>query len=447
MNRSDLTFYLVGLRHGFNFKKMMDFVNENQYWSKDQIYDYQLRHLRKLVRHAYANVPYYRNMMQTKGMHPDDVKSLDDLSHFPVISKKEILDNYSDFLARDFERYHPWEKTTGGTTGVPLKYYNDTKSWGLYWATKIRAFQWGGYRLGKDELVILKGGTILAGDGEYRFKTKVWRWIQKNYTVPIINMTDETMSMYAKNVKRKKIKYMRGFPSAIYTFARWAKENNVYFKLNRIFTTAEMLLPHQRALIEEVFGCNIIDTYGCGDGMAGASQCNLSDKFHMIIETSIMELLNSDYTNKAAPGETGEIVVTALHDYAMPFIRYAPGDQAIVSEEQCTCGITLPTLDKIIGRTSDVFYLPNGRVLNGISIAFDIWTDKIRKWQLIHEKPTLIIAKLMVTEAYNREDEQTLINLLRANAGEGIDIEIQVVDDIPLTKAGKHKFVISKVEC
>jgi len=165
MNRSDLTFYLVGLRHGFNFKKMMDFVNENQYWSKDQIYDYQLRHLRKLVRHAYANVPYYRNMMQTKGMHPDDVKSLDDLSHFPVISKKEILDNYSDFLARDFERYHPWEKTTGGTTGVPLKYYNDTKSWGLYWATKIRAFQWGGYRLGKDELVILKGGHHIG-----------WRW-------------------------------------------------------------------------------------------------------------------------------------------------------------------------------------------------------------------------------------------------------------------------------
>jgi phenylacetate-CoA ligase len=445
MNCNDLTFALIGLRYGFNLKKMMDFVNENQYWSKDQIYDYQLRHLRKIVRHAYANVPYYRNVMQTKGMHPDDIKSLDDLSHFPVISKEDIIANYSDFLSRDYQRYQPWVKSTGGTTGVPFKYYNDAKSWGLNWATKIRAFQWGGYHLGKDEIAVLKGGSIY-NEGKIDARAKVWRWIQKNYSFRIMNMSDETMSVYAKDMVRKKIKYMRGYPSAIFTFALWVKENNVKIKLNKIFTTAEMLLPQLRTLIEEVFGCNIIDAYGCGDGMAGASQCNLSDKFHVNIETSIMELLDSDLTNKVSPGETGEIVLTSLHDYAMPFIRYTPGDQAVVSKKPCTCGVTLPTLDRIIGRVSDVFFLPNGRVLNGLSIPLEIWSDRVRKFQIIHEKPALIVVKLVVKEAYGQEDEQTIIDLLRKNTGEGIDIEIQVVDDIPLTKAGKYKYVISKVE-
>lgn len=445
MNRSDLTFALMGLRYGFNLKKMVDFVNENQYWSQDQIYDYQLRHLRKMVRHVYANVPYYRNMMQTKGMHPDDVKSLDDLSHFPVISKEDIIANYSDFLSRDYQQYHPSERSTGGTTGIPFKYYNDTKSWGLNWATKIRAFQWGGYHLGKDEIAVLKGGSMY-NEGKIDARAKVWRWIQKNYTFQIMNMSDETMTVYAKDMIRKKIKYMRGYPSAIFTFALWVRENNVKIKLNKIFTTAEVLLPQHRALIEEVFGCNIIDTYGCGDGMAGASQCDLSDKYHISIETSIMELLDSDLVGKAAPGEVGEIVLTSLHDYAMPFIRYTPGDQAVVSKEPCTCGITLPTLDRIIGRVSDVFYLPNGRVLNGLSIPLEAWTDKVHKFQIIHEKPTLIVVKLVVKEAYGQEDEQAVIDLLRANAGEGIDIEVQVVDDIPTTKAGKHKYVISRVE-
>lgn len=85
-------------------------------------------------------------------------------------------------------------------------------------------------------------------------------------------------------------------------------------------------------------------------------------------------------------------------------------------------------------------------MLNGLSIPLEIWSDRVRKFQIIHEKPALIVVKLVVKEAYGQEDEQTIIDLLRKNTGEGIDIEIQVVDDIPLTKAGKYKYVISKVE-
>ena len=129
----------------------------------------------------------------------------------------------------------------------------------------------------------------------------------------------------------------------------------------------------------------------------------------------------------------------------MPFIRYTPGDQAILSSSSCSCDIKLPTLDKIIGRTSDVFHLPNGRTINGLSIPLESWTDKVSKFQIIHEKESLIVVKLIVKDTYSNIDEKAILDIMNFNAGEGIDIEVHVVDDIPPTKAGKHKYVISKV--
>jgi len=445
VNRSDLTFYLLGKKYGFNLRQMVKFVNENQYWSEDQTYAYQLEHLKKIIRHAYDNVPFYRNTMRDLGIEPEDIRSLEDIKQFPVIDKSVILNNIENFKASNFVNFHPMARSTGGTTGVPFRYYNDRVSWGLNWATKIRAFQWGGYDFGSDRIAVLKGGSMY-NNGKLGNKTRIWRWLQKNYSFNIMTMSEIELATYAKDILERKIKYMRGYPSAIASFAKWTQNYNVTIGLNKVFTTAEMLLPHDRALVEETFRTKIIDTYGCGDGMGGASQCDLSDKYHINVETSIMEILDSDLKNDVKPGEIGEIVLTSLHDYAMPFIRYAPGDQAMPGTTPCGCGISLPVLDRIVGRVSDAFFLPNGRVFNGLSVPLEDWTDIVKKFQIIHEKKNLIVVKLVVTAKFTKKDEDAILALVRYNAGEGIDVEIQIVDDIPLTKAGKYKYVVSMVE-
>ncbi|NLK50023.1 MAG: phenylacetate--CoA ligase family protein [Candidatus Cloacimonetes bacterium] len=445
MNRSDLSFFLLGKRYGFDLRNMVKFVNENQYWSEDQTHAYQLQRLQLLVTHVYHKVPHYRKVMKQQGMEPEDLKSLEDLQHFPIIGKSDVRANPDDFIASDFQTYRPLPRSSGGTTGIPFKYYNDTASWGLNWATKIRAFEWGGYHLGGDKIAILKGGSMY-NEGKIGLKARLWRWTQRNYSFNIMHMSDEQMKLYAQDIASQKIRFMRGYPSAISSFAKWVQQHNIQLNMDKIFTTAEMLLEADRKSIEEAFACKIIDTYGCGDGMGGASQCVLSQKYHINTETSIMEILDKDLKTNTLPGDTGEIVLTSLHDYAMPLIRYTPSDQAIPSATPCECGIKLPVLDKIVGRVSDVFYLPNGRVLNGLSIPFEAWTDKLSKFQVIHEKPLLIVIKLVVTPAFTAKNEQDILDLLKHNAGEGIAIEVQIVDDIPLSAAGKHKYVISKVE-
>ena len=217
--------------------------------------------------------------------------------------------------------------------------------------------------------------------GEYSPKTYLWNYLNNYYTIPIMNITSETVDIHFKQIKKQGINFMRGYPSSLYTFSNYLKSKSISYSMKGVFTTAEMLYPYHRKVIEDVFGTGIIDAYGCGDGMAGANQCEQRNKYHINIETSYMEILSSDYKNDAQPGEEGTIVVTSLNDYAMPFIRYAPGDMAIQGKGKCPCGRGLPVLEKIIGRSSDLFKLANGRILNGLSIPFEDWADKIERFQ------------------------------------------------------------------
>lgn len=444
MNRSSITFWALGKRYGFNLNKMIEFVNENQYWSDEQIHDYQLERLKIIIAHAYENVRFYQEHMRKMGMEPNDFTSIKDLQHFPLIDKYFIAQNHQDFIATNYLKFKPMERSTGGTTGVPFKYYNDTGSWGLNWATKIRTFSWGNYNYGTDKVIEFKGGSMLR-KGAFSPKVLFWRFLQNSFTVPIMNMTNESMREIYKLIKKKNISVLRGYPSSLYTFAKYLDVIGERYDMNGIFTTAEMLYDYQRDIIEKVFSCKIIDAYGCGDGMAGANQCEHHDKYHVNIETSYMELLD-DAGNNVTSGEEGEVVLTSLHGFAMPFIRYKPGDIAIKGSSNCGCGRSLPVLDKIIGRSSDLIELPNGRILNGLSIPFESWSDEIERFQLIQEEKDILVLNLVPKPSFSRQHEQKIRDLLEYNAGEGIRIIINQVDHIEQTGAGKFRYIISKVQ-
>ena len=443
IRRSQLVFNLLGKRYGFDLTNMVSFVGENQFWSDDQIYAYQFEQLKKLISHAYLKVHYYHKVMNDLGMKPGDFKCIDDLKHFPIIGKDDIMHDYDSFLASGFKEYHPMERSTGGTTGVPFKYYNDVYSWGLNWATKIRTFSWGGYRFGEDRIAVLKGGSML-GKGDFSPVTRFWKYLHNYYTIPIINMTPETMDFHFRKIVSGKIRFIRGFPSALYTFSKYLASKGVTYPMKGVFTSAEMLYDYQRQVIEQVFGHYIIDAYGCGDGMAGANQCELHDGYHANIETCYMEITD-DSGESTPPGAEGNVVVTSLHDYAMPLIRYAPGDMAIPSRTKCKCGRNLPLLSRIIGRSADLFHLPNGRVLNGLSIPFEDWFEKIEKFQLIQEKTDLVVLRLVPKENYTPADEKHMYKLLAHNLGEGVTIKLDYVDHIDNTAAGKFRYIISRV--
>ncbi len=444
MNRSTLTFMLLGKKHGFDMNRMVKFVMENQYWSQDQIIDYQTRWMRHMIAHAYAKTRFYRRIMDERGLAPSDIWELSDLKKLPTISKQDINPCWDDIIARDSARYKPMHRVTSGTTGVTFQYYNDVNSWGLNWATKIRTFSWGGYHFGRDRIATLKGGSMLAR-AKPSLKSKIWKWLHNYEDLPVVHLSLEAMESYYQCMVKQKIRFLRGFPSAVYTFAKYIHETHGGLPLSATFTSAELLHGYQRERIEATFGTKHIDAYGCGDGMGGANQCEHTKGYHANIETSILEVINAEGKD-CRPGEEGEVVLTSLHDFAMPLIRYKPGDMAVVGAQKCPCGRTLPVLDKIVGRTSDLLVLPNGRTLNGIAIPFADWADRIEKFQLWHTAPDEIRLKIIAKPTLTESDVQHIHSIMIHHLGSGIRFGIDRVDDIPLTKSGKFKYVISLVD-
>lgn len=439
MNRSDFVFFILGKRYKFNLAEMTRFVMASQYWAEEQIYEYQLKHLKNILSHAYCKVPYYSSLMRNLGMEPGDIKSMDDLRFFPILRKETIQDDFSSFLAQDFQKYHPLLRSTGGTTGIPFKYYNDIASWGLNWATKIRTFAWGGYRFGQDQIAVLKGGA-LSRKGRFALGTRFWRFMQMNYTIDIMQMSEADIVTHLNAIRRRKIHYLRGYPSALLTLARSLNKQGSIIPMKGIFTTAEMLYDCHRDEIQKAFGCDVTDAYGCGDGMAGASQCEVHTAYHVNVETSFMEIV-CENNHKT---EDGEIVVTSLHDYAMPFIRYAPGDLAVKKGGACICGRHLPLIQKITGRTSDLITLPNGRVINGLSIPFEIMTESLKQFKLVQEEDDRLVLYIVPKDSFCGNDLTKLHSLLIHLAGNGVKVEVIPLREIEQTVSGKRRYIVSR---
>lgn len=441
MNRKDIVFYVLGKKYNFDIKKYYQFAMENQYWSNDRINDYQCARLNEIITHAYENVPYYTNLFNEYGYTPNDFREPTDLKKLPILRKETIRSNFQSFIARDFQKYHPMDRYTGGTTGAAFHLYNDINSWAINWATKIRTFSWGDYDFGNDKLGVMAGGSLLPARGT-GIKNRIWRHINNYYSMPITRMDDIILSEYIRNLKKKSIKFLRGYPSAIYTLALFLEKTDSHLDLTSVFTTAEMLLPHQRQLIEERFNCKCFDQYGCADGMGGANECDKHTGLHVNIETSLMNIID-EKGNEVENDKEGEIILTSFHDKAMPLIRYAPGDLAIRSAGKCSCGRNLPLLKKIIGRTSDLIVLSNGIKLNGLSIPFEAWSEKIERFQIIQTKPDAVEVHFIKKNSFSVKDEKQVLDLMKFHCGQEIDIKIKYVDFIPLPRSGKFRYVIS----
>lgn len=435
--------WMLGKSCHFDMNEYRDFVRETQFWSNEQMYEYHCHRLSKVICHAYNNVPFYNTLFKKEGLVPSDIKYVEDLNKIPIVRKKDVITNGQSFLAKNFEKFNPVAHHTGGTTGTPMNYYNDRKTWALNWALKMRTFEWGGFEYGKDRLGVMAGGSLIPGQ-TFGLKHTLWRFINNYYTMPISHISPEIMDDYASQLRKQKIKFLRGYPSAISTFADYLLQRQEYIPLRAIFTTAETLYPFQRDYIKAAFGCDTYNTYGCGDGMGYATDCECHKGMHICQEVSIMQIVD-ECGKDVKPGEKGEIVLTCLYDYAMPFIRYAPGDCAIKGDCVCECGRSIPTIKEIIGRTSDIIKFSNGRILNGLSLPFEELSKTVEMFQISQEQRDYVCLYLVPRAAINENTVSKYKRLLEHHCGDGVVVKVKVVNHIDVPKSGKSRYVVSKI--
>lgn len=419
-------------------------AEETQWWSSTQLEEFQLKSLRSLLQHAAATCPYYGDIWREHGLSAQLVRSLDDFRAWPLITRETIRCNRARMRTTS-QNLGRMTKSTGGSSGEPLQFDLDNGSLDRRTAMMYRGYGWAGGAPGTKQLFIW--GTPVGNVPAWkRWKIDLHHRFDRHLVLSCFEFTPEKMWEHFERMNSYRADVIVAYTNPIYEFARFLKrESLVPVAPRSIIVGAEKLYDFQRELIEEVFGVPVFETYGSREFMLIGAECDRHTGLHLSQENVFVEILNDD-GSPTPTGEEGNVVVTDLFNYGMPFVRYVNGDRAVAGFDQCPCGRGLPLLKKVVGRQVDTLNTPDGRKIPGMFFPHLMKEfPTVRRFQVVQEKVEQITLKLVVEGGLTLTERELLLSEVRRCTGTVIDVQLQLVDDIPLTKAGKTKVVVNAV--
>ena len=414
----------------------------SEWWSCDQLREFQLTKLRELLIHAQTHVPYYRKLFNEIGFKAEAVNSLDDLASLPFLDKSKIRID-TDALKSD-HAVGLSKFNTGGSSGEPLIFYIGKQRVSHDVAAKWRATRWWGVDIGDPEIVVW-GSPIELGaqDGIRGIRDKIMR----TKLLTAFEMSPQKLEHFLDVIRTTRPKMLFGYPSALSYIANYALEhgrtmNDLGIKV--AFVTSERLYDDQREKISRVFGCPVANGYGGRDAGFIAHECP-EGGIHITAEDIIVEII--DPQGKVLPaGESGEITVTHLATSDFPFIRYRTGDIGVLDNKPCKCGRGLPLLKEIQGRSTDFLVTQDGAVMHGLALIY-ILRDlpQIRTFKIVQESIDLTRVSVVSDNRLTQPLIDQISRGFKERLGKNVEIVIEEVSDIAPEKSGKFRYVISKV--
>ncbi len=437
-------FYPVyrAFRHD-NVLSILRELDRNQWLPPDRIEDIQWIKLKTLLEQAARHVPYYRDILAERGMSVGDIGSSSDLGALPFLTKKIIRENKNRLVTEDPLR-KGYASSTGGSTGDTLYFYCDQAASPIRRANTARQLRNLGIEIGERQLKLW--GFSFDKSALSRFADGLRYFFDNLRCISSLGMSDEVMREYAELERFFKPSLIVAYPSALAVFSDFCKRNSL--ELHRpkaIVSSGEKLYSEQKELIEEVFGASVYDRYGSREFADVACECTKREGLHVMNDLYLVEVIDGD-GRPVGHGEVGEIVVTDLSNYYMPFIRYRTGDLAVPMDHICSCGRGMPLLEKIEGRAFDVIKTPDGKSVGGF-----FWTHLsravpgIRSFQIEQNEIGGVIFRIVPGPDWKDEHTRALEREIRENCGEKFAVDFRIVEEIPLTPSGKSKFIISNL--
>ena len=435
--------YESGLRRRSTLSWLAAYERD-QWYSPQAIEALQFKRLKTLLEHCYREVPYYRRRWSELGIQPDDIRNLDDYARLPVLTKADIRENFQDLQAASW-RGRLLFKRTGGSTGEPLELGYTHESYERRMAVMWRGYGWAGSRLGRRTLY-LWAGTVGTPGRMHQFKDSLYNALFSRRMLNSFNMTEANLASYADAIDRYRPDIIVGYVHPLAQLATWMVETGrKVHHPEAVIGAAEALHPHQRELIGRAFGSSVYNTYGCREVMLIASECTHHQGLHVNADHLVLELLGED--GQPTVLGPGEVALTDLSNYGMPFIRYLNGDLATASSvNHCPCGRGLPLLERVDGRVLDAIRTPDGRILPGEFFPHMLKdVPGLSRFQLVQRELDRLELSIVRNERF---DDASIAYIRRETAkvlGESVSLDYHFVDDIPLTHSGKHRVTRSEL--
>lgn len=439
-------FFPPRLRYGRVFRQTYDFLHKSQWWSKERLQEYQMTRLSRLLHHAYQNVPYYRRVFDERGLRPEGIRGFEDMKKLPFLTKTVIQNNLDDLIAENYPRSRLENVMTGGSTGNPLAFYDEK---GISTARE-RAFIYSlwnrvGFNPG-DKRVVLRGKIVQSAN-----KDRFWKYnpLDRVLVLSSYQMTDKTLPKYVEKIRQFKPDFLHVYPSAITILARFMKENHIgpFPSVKALLCASENVYSWQRALLEEVFKCQVFSFYGHTEKAVLAGECEKGTSYHISLEYGFTEIINARGEPVENEGETGEIVATGFSNQAMPFIRYKTGDIATFSTKTCGCGRNYPLIKEISGRVQDFLVSRQNHLIPLSTIQYEVLGDSnlIRQFQFYQEKAGEVEVNIVRAKANQEDEEKRILDALHQGVEEDISFHIKYKVQIPKTSSGKNRLLVQRL--
>lgn len=443
-------FALFGATHWMmtrESEKHLEELRESQWLSPARMRELQETKLRRLVNHAYRHVPYYRERMREAGVSPDEIRTLEDLAKLPFLTKDDVRKHlYFDILSDNHEKAEVLKITTSGSTGEPFVCFVDREQLEFRWAATIRAMEWTGWRLGERQLRLWHQTLGMS-------KTQVARefadaFLMRRRFIPAYEMSDDTLREFIRRIQEWSPVLLDGYAESFNFLARYVEEHGkLGFTPKGIISSAQTLPEGSRRAIEEAFGCKVFDKYGSREFSGIAYECEAHQGHHVVGEGYIVEILKDG--RPAKPGEIGEVVITDLNNYCLPFIRYRIGDlaEAMDDSKLCDCGRGLPRIGNIEGRVQSIIIGSKGQYIPGTFFAhlFKDYDHAIRQFQIVQTERGAITLNVVKGSRYSDDALGEVVRTLHKFLGDDMRIDVAFQDNIQMVRTGKRLATVSKL--
>lgn len=429
---------------GKQFYQYRKFLKEKEFDSQEQNLRFVSENLRSILIHAFEKTQYYNKSFRELG-----IKNYRDFFHIdvtefirsiPFIDKNEIKNHFNQFITKETNVIRDYV-STGGTSGEPFYFYTNSDRSTKEWAFMINQWSRIGYNLNSKRASFR--GTKINGQFIDDHVLK-----ERKFSSFLLN------DKYLKNIWKYLISYnpdfIYAYPSAIYLIANFVKDNNMPLpkSLKGILIGSENIYKNQRNFIESVFNVKTFAWYGHSEKLVLAGECEYEKIYHADPHYGYVEFINEN-NQTAKPGEFAEIVGTGFINTVMPFIRYRTGDWCIYLNDHCSkCGRNFHTFKDVQGRWTQEMLVGKDNNLISMS-AINVHSkefEKVTRFQYYQDTPGKATLKIVPKNSFSSSDRKRIHQVIQNKMKDTILLDVNIVDEIPTTNAGKFKFIDQKLE-
>lgn len=408
--------------------------------------------LEKLLRHAYATTDHYREVLGDCGVVRDGKVDLGRFDRIPILTKDVVRERGEQLRSRALPAgRRAYRNRTGGSTGQPVQYWQDSHYWDVNVATKLHHFETLGKAIGEPELKVWGSDRdLLLETGTLKSRAQNALYNRRIVTCGALGAAE--VAGIVAELNRFRPKLLWGYVDGLYTVAQHvARAGREVHRPVAVLAAGGTLLPPMREAIARAFGAPVANFYGSREMGDMACECREAAGLHVSSNSHRVEVLDAD--GRPVVDADGELVVTSLHNYAMPFVRYRIGDRGRLSGAPCPCGRPHQLLGSVSGRSMEAFVRRDGAVISPIylitAVGGLVEPALVRRVQFVQEDHERITVRMVTAEdagpAELDRHRERIRAKLRAVMGPGCEVGFEEVRDIERTASGKYLYTVSKV--